>query len=249
MDNYNGKYCPNCGTHLPPEAVFCGACGYKFTDAQSEQDHYSTQQAYYNNQSEYNNQQPNYNQQPDYNNYPPRETPYLPPYPNDSGKTVKIVIIIISIILALAIIAFGIYFLITKTHNNGNDENRLLASTTQTPSPSPTATAQPSPSPSTLPSPTPDANSQFVLPYSSIREVTISDLIGLDAGQLMIARNEIYARHGRQFKTDWLQTHFNSCSWYSVNPYYNYSNEDSMLTALELKNAKFILDYENAHKN
>ena len=36
----------------------------------------------------------------------------------------------------------------------------------------------------------------------------------LDKDQLEKARNEIYARHGYKFKTDYIQEYFNSCSWY-----------------------------------
>ena len=33
--------------------------------------------------------------------------------------------------------------------------------------------------------------------------------------ELSIAMNEIWARHGRRFKNNWLQGYFNSKSWYS----------------------------------
>lgn len=283
MDNYNKKYCPNCGSELPQDAVFCGTCGYNFTvheentqqpyhggqqsynDGQQynrEQTSYNAQQYYgeqpygsqqnYSEQQPYDNSQQYYGEQPqNYGEYPPQYVGY-PQYSKNDGRAVKIIIIIVSIVLALAIIATGVYFLFffnngksADKKNNNNAENNQTVMSQSTPVPS----ASPSPTPSPAPTATPAVNGQFVLPYSSIREITTSDLIGLSTEQLMIARNEIYARHGRQFKTDWLQTYFNRCSWYSVNPNYNYDNEDSMLTSIELHNVKVIVDYENSQKN
>jgi len=54
----------------------------------------------------------------------------------------------------------------------------------------------------------------FILPHSSTRALTDADLNGLSAHQLLIARNEIFARHGRQFFDDTIQNHFNAQSWY-----------------------------------
>lgn len=93
-----------------------------------------------------------------------------------------------------------------------------------------------------------DANDEYIFPHSDTEEIDIKDLQALTDKQLMIARNEIYARHGRQFQTEWLQEYFDLCSWYAVNRYYNYDNEDSMLNAIELHNVKVIADYENSLK-
>jgi hypothetical protein len=72
------------------------------------------------------------------------------------------------------------------------------------------------------------------------RLLTESDLTGLDFWQLKVLRNEVYARHGRPFKTESLQNYFNSTTWYKVNR--NYS--DHLLNEFERKNAAFILNYE-----
>lgn len=53
-------------------------------------------------------------------------------------------------------------------------------------------------------------------------------------------RNEIFARHGRVFKSEDLRTIFENTDWYKPNP--NYS--DKMLNDIEKKNVQFILDYE-----
>jgi hypothetical protein len=56
-------------------------------------------------------------------------------------------------------------------------------------------------------------------------------------------RNEIYARHGREFNSIEILDVFGNCDWYEPNK--NYS--DTMLNEYEKKNIKFILDYEK-HK-
>jgi hypothetical protein len=80
------------------------------------------------------------------------------------------------------------------------------------------------------------ASGGFVLPFSSRRQVTASDLRGLSRWQLDVARNEIYARHGRPFKRSDLRNYFRGQSWYHEDP----SFTESRLSALEKRNAEFI---------
>lgn len=86
--------------------------------------------------------------------------------------------------------------------------------------------------------------SEYILPESSIRILTMDDLQGLDKEQAKISRNEIYARHGRLFKNPQLQDYFNQCSWY----YGTIAAEDfseSMLNEYEKANVQLIKEYEN----
>jgi dipeptidyl aminopeptidase/acylaminoacyl peptidase len=57
---------------------------------------------------------------------------------------------------------------------------------------------------------------------------------------LRLLRNEIFARHGRTFKSEDLNEIFKATDWYKPDP--NYS--DDMLNDIERKNVQFILDYE-----
>ena len=70
------------------------------------------------------------------------------------------------------------------------------------------------------PTPLPDPSAEYLLPDSATRYLTEADLAGLSHEQLCFARNEIYARHGRIFKTPQLAASFNSKSWYhgTINP-------------------------------
>lgn len=85
----------------------------------------------------------------------------------------------------------------------------------------------------------------YILPDSSTRSLTSADIAGLSKEQLRIARNEIYARHGRMFSTEELQNYFNSKSWYrgTISPS---SFSESMLSQLEKDNIKLIQERENA---
>ncbi len=89
-----------------------------------------------------------------------------------------------------------------------------------------------------------DANG-YVLAESSSKLLTEADLAGLSKSQLQLARNEIFARHGRIFKKQELQKFFESKTWYKPSSTYNYKNDNLNLTEIELKNANFILAYEN----
>ena len=55
---------------------------------------------------------------------------------------------------------------------------------------------------------------QGIFPDSSERLLTQADVAGLSAWELQLARNEIYARHGRRFTNQELQAYFDGCSWY-----------------------------------
>lgn len=57
-------------------------------------------------------------------------------------------------------------------------------------------------------------NTEYILPNSSDRELTEDDLWGYTAGELVIARNEIYARNGYTFSSENLQEYFLQKAWY-----------------------------------
>ena len=84
------------------------------------------------------------------------------------------------------------------------------------------------------------AAGSYIIPYSDSRMLTRSNLAGLSDWELKIARNEIYARHGRPFVYKDMSCYFDSMAWYRKDPNYT----DARLTATELTNAVFILNYE-----
>ena len=83
----------------------------------------------------------------------------------------------------------------------------------------------------------------YVLPGSDSSVYSYDTLRGLSAWELRVARNEIYARHGRMFESAELQAHFNSKSWYN-----GYIPADQfnagVLNSVELENLKRIQEVE-----
>lgn len=84
----------------------------------------------------------------------------------------------------------------------------------------------------------------YILPKSGTQLLTKSDISGMSKADLSLARNEIYARHGRRFQTAQYQRYFESKSWYHENPNYNYADDNSNLNEIEIKNVQFIIDAE-----
>jgi hypothetical protein len=66
-------------------------------------------------------------------------------------------------------------------------------------------------------------------------------LRGLSLHELRLLRNEIYARHGRQFQSLWLSQYFFSQPWYQ--PTDNFKDED--LSGANKQNVETIVAYEN----
>lgn len=83
----------------------------------------------------------------------------------------------------------------------------------------------------------------YMIPQSSSRRLTYADIADLSSWQLSIARNEIYARHGRMFDNADLRAYFEAQSWYRG--YIAPSDFDaSVLSATEQYNIGFIKSYE-----
>jgi hypothetical protein len=97
-------------------------------------------------------------------------------------------------------------------------------------------TATPSPSLK----PTITSSSNFILPGSDKKIIKEIELTSLTPWQLKVARNEIYARHGRSFKSQDLTCYFQKQSWYRLDP----SFIDTDLTSIEKQNVQTILNYE-----
>lgn len=56
----------------------------------------------------------------------------------------------------------------------------------------------------------------YILEGSDSRYITEEEVHSLSSGDIRLARNEIYARHGRMFNDDALQLYFDSKSWYTA---------------------------------
>lgn len=86
--------------------------------------------------------------------------------------------------------------------------------------------------------------SQYFLPESNSRYMTMEELDGFTAADCRLARNELYARHGRRFDDENLQAHFDSCEWYqgTIAPE---DFDESVLNEYEIANRDLIVQYES----
>ncbi|HEV7473796.1 MAG TPA: YARHG domain-containing protein [Pyrinomonadaceae bacterium] len=73
------------------------------------------------------------------------------------------------------------------------------------------------------------------------RLISAQMLHGLSLNELRLLRNEIYARHGRQFQAPWLSQYFFGQTWYQPNE--NFKDEE--LTGPDKQNVETIVAYEN----
>lgn len=89
------------------------------------------------------------------------------------------------------------------------------------------------------------SETEWFFPDSSERILTDADVAGLSKAELQIARNEIYARHGRKFNNPDLQAWFNSCSWYKGTIAPGDFNEQAIFNETELANVYFLKEKEN----
>lgn len=91
---------------------------------------------------------------------------------------------------------------------------------------------------------------EYILPTSSILALDPAALADLSDNTLWIARNEIYARHGRQFTNEYLQQYFDRCTWYegTIPPG---EFQESVLNGLEKDNLQLLAaaeeEYDRRH--
>ena len=84
---------------------------------------------------------------------------------------------------------------------------------------------------------------RYLLPGSSSMYLTEEDLEGLSLGELRLARNEIYARHGLIFHDKDLTDYFNAKGYYYPS---NKTVPDTALNRYEIANRNLILSVENS---
>ena len=73
------------------------------------------------------------------------------------------------------------------------------------------------------------------------KTISESMLQGLSLHELRLLRNEVYARHGRQFRAEWLQQYFFEQPWYT--PDENFKDEE--LSGSDKLNVETIVRYES----
>lgn len=87
---------------------------------------------------------------------------------------------------------------------------------------------------------------EYFFPISSIFPLDPTTLEGFSGYSLWIARNEIYARHGRQFTNEYLQQYFNRCTWYhgEIPPQ---EFDENVLNQIEKDNVQLLMATEKEY--
>ena len=176
--------------------------------------------------------------------------------PNNKRKAGLIIVWILLMLVLLA----GLFFLVIRPAIQDYWERKALEETidivgidtkedvfvtepSPAPIPVPTPTPEPTPEPESTPEPTPNPADSYLLPESNSRYLTREDLKDFTQEQCCLARNEIYARHGRQFNTAPIAAYFATKNWYeSTIPAASFS--DTLLNEYERSNVNFIYQYE-----
>jgi len=81
-----------------------------------------------------------------------------------------------------------------------------------------------------------DTKYKLELPKRSVVQNNI-DLLS----EIQLVRNEIFARYGREFKTDKYNIYFSKYDWYKINKQYS----DSLLTKNDQRDIIILINYEN----
>lgn len=86
--------------------------------------------------------------------------------------------------------------------------------------------------------------SEYIFSDSSEKRLKENDVKKLSSAQCRLAKNEIYARHGRLFQDESLQNYFDKKSWYSgyIEPD---DFDESVFNKTEKANIKLLAKYEN----
>lgn len=95
------------------------------------------------------------------------------------------------------------------------------------------------------------APGDYYFPESDSRYLTEEELSKYNSSELELAKNEIFARHGRKFVTQRIADYFNGKSWYNgtIDAETFDSQQDSIFNEYELANIQRIADIEQQKRN
>lgn len=90
-----------------------------------------------------------------------------------------------------------------------------------------------------------DQAQEYIFPDSDKKYLSEDEVRSVDASQLSLGRNEIFARHGYIFKDDSINQYFAGKSWYQGTVPADQFDMDSVLNDFERKNVELIKKVEN----
>ena len=132
------------------------------------------------------------------------DAPYAPARDADAPRS-KALLIAIFAALGVSLIVLLIALNVKPKPKDPAAAVTPVVKATAQPSAAPTPSAVPTPTPTPTPKP---VSGSYILPDSATRRLTQADVAGLTWEQCCLARNEIYARHGRIFQTKQIAAYF-----------------------------------------
>lgn len=250
-------YCPNCGNKLPNRANFCTVCGKRITPPAGASR--PSQEDGLNDTSPI----------PIISAASAQTRQIVSPVGPDpamsrqsrGGVMLALVLVAVFAIAAIAISATVIFGSAGDDRSPTGTTQPVAEDVSDSPSGSDdsdsAAGEQPTDSQDTEPSVDDDSSDpetapqddelggEYVLADSSVRRYTTAELSSLSDWELYLARNEIYARHGREFSNADLRRYFEGTSWYQ--PSYTPEEFDAtsgILSDVEQANIETILSVE-----
>lgn len=137
----------------------------------------------------------------------------------------------------------GLYFQVVTTASAGPVSpavNGMLTRERKEPS------VEPQPTEAPTPTSAPEQTGDYYFPESDSRYLTEEELSRYSSSELELAKNEIYARHGRKFVTQRIADYFNSKAWYqgTIEPEEFDAMQDSVFNEYEMANIEMIAAWE-----
>lgn len=173
-------------------------------------------------------------------NSQPSQTTQAKPDGQKSNLALIIILVIVGFVIVLGVGGyFGWKYYKAKISSSASTSSATISPATNTTSNDNTSAPPAATTGSTAKTGTMPTNS-FVIIDSNTRLITEADLTSLTPWQLKVARNEIYARYGREFVHKDLQCYFGAQSWYKIDSAFT----ESMLSGIDNKNVATIQAYE-----
>lgn len=234
-------FCSNCGTEVNDDDFYCPNCGILLKDENDIENNKMISVSQESEDSFSENQKIN-----EYKIYDLSE-------PAIEKKRVKYFIIIgVLVTIFIAGVSFATYSFLKRNDNYvKSDKSKVTISKSilskTSPVPEKKQVITPAPlTPEPVDQKSVEESSEYILANSDKKYLSDADVEGLSKEQLFLARNEIYARHGRIFKSKDLQSYFNAKSWYD--PSYDGdefdSRQDTIFNQYEKENLNLIMRME-----
>lgn len=250
--------CPHCGKELPKGALFCKHCGTPVKQTQKQNNNQKPESA-----------SPKRQTFTDVNNTrntraSTSSTQYQAETSKPKGGNQNVHPLVLGLCLAIVVIVFIAFIALSSTGANdnitSNNSNQNYATENdsyeeeyndnnltngfETSQNSDKNTASEEEAQENINT---AENEEYILPNSNVDYLTEADISGLTLQEINYAKNEIYARHGRRFKSQELMNYFTSKSWYKgiYDPDdFDANYSDDALNDYEKKNAEFLRSVE-----